>query len=127
MADREKPLILTVDDVPENIDVIKGILTPTYTVSAAINGKLALKIAEAQQPDVILLDVMMPEMDGHEVCRRLKANDSTKDIPVIFVTALGDGDDEREGLELGAADYVTKPISPQILKEKISTHLNRVG
>ncbi len=125
MAEREKPLILSVDDVPENIDVIKGVLTPEYTVSAAINGKLALKIAEVQQPDIILLDVMMPEMDGHEVCRRLKANDATKDIPVIFVTALGEGGDEKEGLSLGAVDYVTKPISPQILKEKVAAHLNR--
>ena len=126
MGRKDKPLVLSVDDVPENIDVVKGILTPDYAVSAAINGPLALKIAASQQPDLILLDVMMPEMDGHEVCRRLKQDEVTRDIPVIFVTALGEEKSELEGLKLGAVDYVTKPISPQILKARISAHIRLV-
>lgn len=123
MAARAKPLILAVDDVPENIDVLKGILTPDYAMSAAVNGPLALKIAEKQQPDLILLDVMMPEMDGHQVLRRLKENELTRDIPVIFVTALGEEENELQGLELGAVDYVAKPVSPSIIKARVSTQL----
>lgn len=120
---RAKPLILSVDDVPENIHVVKGILSSDYMVSAAINGPLALKVAEKQQPDLILLDVMMPDMDGYEVCRRLKANPATAHIPVIFVTAMGQEKNEVDGLELGAVDYVIKPISPQILRGRVSAHV----
>lgn len=123
MTARNKPLILSVDDVPENIHVVKGILSADYMVSAAINGPLALKIAEKQQPDLILLDVMMPEMDGHEVCRRLKANPVTAHIPVIFVTAMTEEKNEVAGLEVGAVDYVTKPISPQVLRSRVSAQI----
>ncbi len=122
-SQKSKPLILSVDDVPENIHVVKGILSSDYMVSAAINGPLALKIAEKQRPDLILLDVMMPEMDGHEVCRRLKANPLTADIPVIFVTAMTEEKNEVAGLELGAVDYVTKPISPPVLRSRVSAHI----
>ena len=115
--------VLVVDDTPENIDVLKGILADHYRIRAATNGELALKIVEKQQPDLILLDVMMPEMDGHEVCRRLKANPETVDIPVIFVTAKTETADEKAGFELGAVDYITKPVNPAIVKARVSTHL----
>lgn len=122
-SEQKKPLILAVDDTPENLDVVKGILSDDYTLRAAINGKMALKIAEAQLPDLILLDVMMPEMDGYEVCMRLKENPKTKDIPVIFLTAKGQTEDEAKGLALGASDYIMKPVSPPILVARVKTHL----
>jgi len=119
----EKFTILAVDDTPENLDVVKGILSADYIVKAAINGSMALKIAEKQPPDLILLDIMMPEMDGYEVCRRLKENEQTKDVPVIFLTAMEQTTDEARGFELGAADYMTKPVNPPILKARVATHL----
>ncbi|MFT7618883.1 MAG: serine phosphatase RsbU (regulator of sigma subunit) [Planctomycetota bacterium] len=118
-----KATILAVDDAPENLDVVKGILVPEYSVKAAINGKMALKIAESQQPDLILLDVMMPEMDGYDVCRELKKNPLTSHIPVIFLTAKDESEDEAAGLDLGAADYISKPVNPSILKARVKTHL----
>lgn len=118
-----KQTILVVDDAPENLDVVKGLLTPEYTVKAAINGKITLKIAETQLPDLILLDVMMPEMDGFEVCRRLKANPKTRKIPIIFLTTKDQITDEAKGFEMGALDYITKPISPPILKARVKTQL----
>ena len=122
---REKPLVLAVDDAPENIDVIKGLLTPEYTVSAAINGSLALKIAENQQPDLILLDVMMPEMDGFEVYRRLRAGEASRDIPVIFLTAVGADESLPEDLDAEEISILNKPISPGLLKEKIALHIKQ--
>jgi sigma-B regulation protein RsbU (phosphoserine phosphatase) len=118
-----KPVILAVDDTPENLDVVKGILTPVYTVKAAINGLMALKIIEKQPPDLILLDIMMPEMNGFEVCEKIKANPETRDIPVIFLTAMDQTTDEAAGFELGAADYITKPVNPPILEARVKTHL----
>jgi len=118
-----KPVILAVDDTPENLDVVKGILASRYTVKAAINGPMALKIAEKQAPDLILLDIMMPGMNGYEVCQRLKSNPDTKDIPVIFLTAMDQTTDEASGFELGAADYITKPVNPLILEARVKTHL----
>jgi sigma-B regulation protein RsbU (phosphoserine phosphatase) len=115
--------VLAVDDTPENLDVVKGILASEYTVKVAINGSMALKIAEKQAPDLILLDIMMPEMDGFEVCRRLKAEPGTRDIPVIFLTAMDQTTDEAAGFEVGAADYITKPINPPILEARVRTHL----
>ena len=115
--------ILTVDDTAANIDVVKGILSGSYVVQAAINGPMALKIIERKKPDLILLDIMMPGMDGYEVCQRLKADVSTADIPIIFLTAKTEIADEIRGFELGAVDYITKPISPPILKERVKTHL----
>ena len=94
---QEKPVVLAVDDTPENLDVVKGVLASEYSVRAATSGKMALKIVEKQVPDLILLDIMMPEIDGYEVCRRLKADPATRDIPVIFVTAKGETADEAEG------------------------------
>jgi len=120
---RQKPVVLAVDDTPENLDVVKGILARDYTVKAAINGQMALKIVEKAPPDLILLDIMMPGMSGYEVCEQLKANPATKDIPVIFLTAMEQTSDEAKGFELGAADYITKPVNPPILEARVMTHL----
>jgi len=118
-----KSVILAVDDTPENLDVLKGILIDTYSVKGAINGPMALKIAAKQQPDLILLDIMMPGMDGYEVCTKLKQDPATADIPVIFITAKTTVEDEQKGFEIGAVDYITKPISPPIVLERVKTHL----
>jgi len=118
-----KPVILAVDDTPENLDVVKGILSSHYTVKAAINGPMALKIVEKQPPDLILLDIMMPGMNGYEVCERLKSNPDTSNIPVIFLTAMDQTTDESKGFGLGAADYITKPVNPPILEARVKTHL----
>lgn len=122
-SEAPRPTILAVDDTPENLDVVKGILVGEYTVKVAVNGKVALKIAESQSPDLILLDIMMPEIDGYEVCRQLKANPATRDIPVIFLTAKGETADEAEGFNIGAADYILKPVNPPLLKARVKTHL----
>lgn len=119
----EKQTVLLVDDTPENIDVLVGTLKHDYHVKAAINGERALKIVQATPPDIILLDIMMPGIDGYEVCRRLKADYTTRHIPVIFITAKIDVEDELQGLELGAVDYITKPISPPIVQARVRTHL----
>ncbi len=117
--------VLIVDDVPENISILNEILNREYTVKAATNGRSALKIASSKNPpDIIILDIMMPEMDGYEVCRRLKAEKVTEHIPVIFITALNDTIDEQKGLELGAVDYIKKPVSPAIVKQRIKTQLD---
>lgn len=118
-----KQTVLIVDDTVANIDVLVGILKDDYHVKAAINGEMALKSVQASPPDIILLDIMMPGIDGYEVCRRLKADYTTRQIPIIFVTAKIGVEDELLGLELGAIDYVTKPISPPIVKARIRTHL----
>jgi sigma-B regulation protein RsbU (phosphoserine phosphatase) len=119
----EKPVVLAVDDTPENLDVVKGILVPEYKVKVVTSGAVALKIVEKQPPDIILLDIMMPEMDGYEVCRRLKANPATAEIPVIFLTAKDQTADEAEGFALGAADYIHKPVNPPILQARVKTHV----
>lgn len=123
MSENIKQTILAVDDTVANIDVVKGVLAEGYLVQAAPSGKIALKIIERKLPDLILLDIMMPEMDGYEVCRILKSQERTKDIPIIFLTAKAQVDDETKGLSLGAVDYITKPISPPILKERVKNHL----
>ncbi len=115
--------ILVVDDEPINIDVLTGLLKQDYRLIVAKNGERALKAAQSGNPDLILLDIMMPDMDGYEVCRRLKADESTRDIPVIFITAMIQDGDETLGFELGAADYITKPVSPPILKARVKTQL----
>ena len=117
--------ILVVDDNPDNIDVLNGILKPLYRVKAAVNGELALKIAKSSpKPDLILLDVMMPGMDGHEVCSLLKGDPVTSDIPVIFVTAKTEVQDETKGFALGAVDYITKPVSVAIVQARVKNHLS---
>ncbi|MBF0381656.1 MAG: response regulator [Magnetococcales bacterium] len=119
-----KPTILVVDDAPANVDVLKLLLQDTYVIRPAVSGELALKMAaKSPQPDLILLDVIMPEMDGYEVCSRLKSNPQTKDIPIIFVTAKTEMEDEIKGLELGGVDYITKPIRPQVVLARIKTQI----
>lgn len=119
-----KPSILVVDDTPANLTLMTGLLQEMYQVRAAISGEKALKIASADSPpDLILLDIMMPEMDGYEVCRRLKADPKTAEIPVIFLTAMTEVEDEEKGLRLGAVDYITKPVSPPIALARIHSHI----
>ena len=115
--------VLVVDDIVENIDVLTGILKSDYHVKAAKNGKTALTVAQKTQPDIILLDIMMPEMDGYEVCTALKKNPVTNSIPVIFITAKDQALDEISGFEAGAVDYINKPINPAITKARIKTHI----
>ena len=120
----EKPYILIVDDAQANIKVLGEALPDDYRVRFALNGPEALAMAaSATPPDLILLDIMMPEMDGHEVCRRLKANEETKDIPVIFLTAKMGVDDEIVGFDLGAVDYITKPFNPKTVRSRVKTHI----
>ncbi len=116
----EPATILVVDDTPANLSLMTGLLRDDYKVKAAIDGEKALRIAQASPPpDLILLDIMMPGMDGYEVCRRLKADPVTRDIPVIFLTAKSGIEDEKMGLDLGAVDYITKPISPPIVMARV--------
>jgi len=116
--------VLVVDDAPENIHLLDGILSQDYIIKAALDGEKALKIAGSDEaPDIILLDVIMPGMDGYEVCRNLKLNSKTRDIPVIFVTSMNEIEDETKGLQAGAIDYITKPISSAIVKARIKNHL----
>ena len=124
LVDKPIATVLVVDDTPENLTVMASLLREHFVVKVANQGEKALKIAQSETPpDLILLDIMMPQMDGYEVCRRLKASSVTREIPVIFLTARSDTDDERNGLALGAVDYITKPISPPILLARVNTHL----
>ena len=116
--------VLVVDDTPQNITILGELLQPHYTVRATNSGERALQAVRSQpQPDLVLLDVMMPGMDGYEVLRRLKADKATQNIPVVFVTALGDEQNEEHGLELGAVDYIAKPFNPAIVLARVRTHL----
>jgi putative two-component system response regulator len=116
--------VLIVDDAPENIALITAVLQDSYRTQAARDGRTALQVcARDGRPDLILLDVMMPGMDGYEVCRRLKEDPKTAEIPVIFITARSDAEAEQRGLDLGAVDYITKPISAPILAARVRTHL----
>ena len=120
----DKPTILIVDDTPDNIMLLSRLLKDKYHTKVATNGSTALQIAgSAADLDLILLDVMMPGMDGYETCRQLKANPATADIPVIFLTAKNQVEDEAMGLSVGAVDYLGKPISPPILFARVATHL----
>jgi len=121
--EQARPVILAVDDTPENLDVVKGILAPENIVRVAINGMVALKIAQKQSPDLILLDINMPGMDGYQVCSELKNDENTAQIPVIFLTAELDEASKLKGYELGAVDYITKPINPDILKKSVRSQL----
>lgn len=115
--------ILIVDDMPSNIEVLNQVLGGEYDILFATGGQQALEIAANEVPDLILLDVMMPNMDGYQVCKKLKANPKTQRIPVIFITAMDQDEDEARGLNLGAIDYLTKPIRPAIVKARIRNHL----
>jgi putative two-component system response regulator len=124
MNTQAKPTILVVDDTPDNIDLLCAVLEQDYRTKIAVNGERALKIANGDsKPDLILLDIMMPGMSGYDVCKQLKANPATRDIPVIFVTAMSEITDEQMGLSLGAADYITKPVSAPIVLARIKTQL----
>jgi putative two-component system response regulator len=126
-ADRDrKPTVLVVDDAPESIDVLRSVLGEDYRVLAAVNGQVALRVARDASPDIILLDVMMPEIDGYEVCRRLKQEPATSAIPVIFITTLSEAANEAKGLALGAVDYITKPYVPDLVRARVHTHLRLV-
>jgi len=120
----EKSTILVIDDTPDNLSLMSALLKDSYKVKVANHGDKGLKIATSENPpDLILLDVMMPDIDGYQVCRQLKANAATCDIPVIFLTAKSEEDEEQKGLELGAVDYITKPINPAIVLARIKTQL----
>lgn len=124
MVNSKQETILIVDDEPLNLNVLVGLLNQDYKTYIAKSGTQALnRIKNGPVPDLILLDVMMPDMNGLEVCRHLKSNPHTHHIPVIFVTAMGEESDESEGFKAGAVDYINKPISPTITKSRIATHL----
>ena len=119
-----KATILAVDDNPQNLELLRHLLADEFRVRVATNGQRAIDICRSvPPPDLLLLDVMMPVMDGFDVCRQLKGDPRTRDIPVIFVTAMGEETDERTGLGLGAVDYIAKPISPAITLARVRTHL----
>lgn len=121
-----RPKLLLVDDEPTNLQVLRQILQDDYRLFFAKDGDKALEMAARERPDLILLDVMMPGMTGYEVCTRLKQDEMTVATPVIFVTALADVDDEARGFEVGAVDYITKPVSPPIVRARVRTHLSLV-
>jgi putative two-component system response regulator len=121
-----QPLILSVDDEASNLQLLRHILQDQYRLLFAKDGPRALELARQEKPQLILLDVMMPGMTGYEACRLLKADPATAAIPVIFVTALSDPDDEVVGFEAGAVDYITKPVSPPIVRARVRTHLSLV-
>jgi phosphoserine phosphatase RsbU/P len=124
LAPSAQKLILIVDDTPLNIGVISGALKDSYKTKVATNGEKALALASAEEkPDLILLDIMMPGMDGYEVCSRLKADPTTSEIPVIFLTGQTSAEDETRGFEVGAVDYVHKPFSPAVVKARVRSHI----
>lgn len=121
---KKKQKVLIVDDIAANIKVLMETLKEDYAVITANSGRRALKLATAPEPpDIILLDIMMPIMDGYEICRRLKAEELTKDIPIIFITAMSEVGDEEKGLELGGVDYITKPFNPGLVKRRVHNQL----
>jgi putative two-component system response regulator len=120
----EKPTILVVDDTPDNLTLMAALLKDDYRVKVAHNGERALRLAQGSDPPaLVLLDIMMPGMDGYEVCRRLKADPVTESIPIIFLTARSEAEDETRGLSMGAVDYIVKPISPPVVMARIRTQL----
>jgi putative two-component system response regulator len=120
----DKQTVLVVDDTPDNLVLMTGLLRDDYRVKVANNGERALHIASTLPlPDLVLLDIIMPGIDGYEVCRRLKADPVTADIPVIFLTAKSDVDDEERGFAAGCVDFISKPVSPPIVKARVKTHL----
>ena len=118
-----RPKILVVDDIPSNVHVLSRILKDDYDIYFATDGDKALELVQTRLPDLVLLDIMMPGMDGYEVCARIKGDPATRDIPVIFISAKSEVEDETHGLEVGAIDFITKPISPPIVKARVRNHL----
>ena len=123
MQEKDKQQILIADDERFNLNILVDILKPDYKVIVAKNGKQALERAKSNPPDLILLDIMMPEMDGYEACKNLKENKQTKDIPVIFITAMKEVGNEAKGFDLGAVDYITKPFKAAIVMARVKVHL----
>lgn len=124
MGENKKRTILVIDDSQENINLISKMLQESFNVTQALNGKEGIaRASDFPKPDLVLLDIMMPEMDGYEVLKVLKDDPATKKIPVIFISALGDSENETKGLELGAVDYITKPLSMPVVQARIKTHL----
>jgi len=122
--DSEVPLILVVDDMPDNLFLMNGLLEDRYRVIQAASGKEALKIImSSRPPDMVLLDIMMPDMDGYEVLRRIRQHTPTANVPVIFLTALASQQDERLGMDLGAVDYLTKPVDPELVIQRVEAHV----
>ena len=119
----QQQTVLVVDDTPSNLVLLSNLLKGHYRIKVANNGIKALEMASSSLPDLVLLDIMMPVMDGYEVCRQLKSNPRTRDIPVIFITAKAESEDEVQGLALGAVDYLAKPIVPAIVLARVSTHI----
>lgn len=126
LLDKALPKILIVDDEPANLKVLRQVLQDLYRLSFARSGEAALELLQKEEIDLILLDIMMPDMTGFEVCEKVKQNPNTARIPVIFVTALKDTIDEEKGFQLGAVDYITKPIVPAIVRARVKTHLSLV-
>ena len=124
MEKPDRPAILVVDDLPANVTLLTGILNPYYQIRTARDGIMALESADRDPPDLILLDVMMPGIDGYEVCRRLKENPKTRKIPVLFVTAKSEDVDETKGFEVGAMDYIAKPVRLRVVLARVKTHLS---
>ncbi|MEN8198595.1 MAG: HD domain-containing phosphohydrolase [Thermodesulfobacteriota bacterium] len=124
MMMEQQSTVLLVDDIPANIKILVGALRASYRLIVATNGYDALKVAKEKRPDLILLDVMMPGMDGYEVCKQLKGSEETTDIPVIFVTAMDEVEDETRGFLLGGVDYIVKPVNPVIVKARVQTHIS---
>ncbi|MEK7737104.1 MAG: two-component system response regulator [Pseudomonadota bacterium] len=121
--DSERPTVLVVDDTPTNLGLLANLLKDKYRVKLANSGVKALQYADAAPPDLVLLDIMMPEMDGYEVCRRLKESLATRGVPVIFLTAKTETEDEERGFAVGAVDFIHKPISPPIVAARVAVHL----
>lgn len=121
--DLSKCLVMIVDDTEQNIDILVAALGDSYELSVAIDGESALEDIHKNKPDLILLDIMMPGIDGYEVCRRLKSNAETRDIPILFITAMADDQNEEIGLNLGAVDYITKPINAVLVKARVKNQL----
>ncbi len=123
LSANERPTVLVVDDTPANLSLLSNLLKEQYRIKVANSGIKALELAAAAPPDLVLLDIMMPEMDGYEVCRRLKASDATRHVPVIFLTAKTRIEDEELGFSVGAVDFIHKPISPPIVVARVKTQL----
>ncbi|MBP7562941.1 MAG: response regulator [Candidatus Cloacimonetes bacterium] len=125
MSHQEKALILLVDDIPANLQVLGHLLRDEekYSLAIATNGSNAISLAKKHKPDLILLDIMMPDINGYDVCRQLKSDNETKEIPVIFLTAKTQSDDIVKGFEVGAVDYLTKPFNKYELFARVKTHL----
>ncbi len=122
-SDTALPTVLVVDDAPANLSLLAGLLNRHHRVKLASSGAKALALVQRAPPDLILLDIMMPEMDGYEVCRQLKADAATRHIPVLFLTAMSQPEDEARGFEAGGADFIQKPINPPIVLARVRTHL----